>query len=71
MWKSIAHEREPYRTLLGSYDILAKEYAVSKIGIFGSVVKGAMTEDSDLDIYVEFKRPIGFKFIEFVEYLET
>jgi uncharacterized protein len=53
------------------YDILAQEYAVAKIGIFGSAVKGTMTEGSDLDIYVEFKKPIGFKFIEFVEYLEN
>jgi uncharacterized protein len=52
------------------YDVLAKEYAVSKIGIFGSAVKGTMTEHSDLDIYVEFSHPIGFKFIEFAEYLE-
>ena len=30
-----------------------------------------MTEDSDLDFVVEFKRPIGFKFNRLVEYLET
>jgi predicted nucleotidyltransferase len=52
------------------YNVLATEYGVSKIGIFGSVVKGTMTEDSDLDVFVEFNRPIGFKFIRFVEYLE-
>ena len=27
-------------------------------------------DDSDIDIFVEFERPIGFKFIEFAEYLE-
>jgi len=52
------------------YNVLATEYGVSKIGIFGSVAKGTMTKDSDLDIFVEFNRPIGFKFIRFVEYLE-
>ena len=50
--------------------MLASEYSVSKIGIFGSAAKGTMTDDSDLDIYVEFEHPIGFRFIEFVEYLE-
>jgi predicted nucleotidyltransferase len=35
------------------------------------VVKGTMTEDSDLDIVVEFKKPIGFKFNRLVEYLEN
>ncbi|MBU0699984.1 nucleotidyltransferase domain-containing protein [bacterium] len=29
--------------------MLATEYGVSMIGIFGSVAKGTMTEDSDLD----------------------
>ncbi|GJQ59628.1 MAG: nucleotidyltransferase [Candidatus Scalindua sp. AMX11] len=53
------------------YDILVTEYGVSKVGIFGSAAKGTMTEDSDLDIYVEFKKPIGFTFVRFVEYLEN
>jgi predicted nucleotidyltransferase len=54
-----------------NYNILTTEYGVSRIGIFGSVVHGTMTEDSDLDIVVEFREPIGFKFIRFVEYLEN
>lgn len=54
-----------------NYPVLTDEYGVSRIGIFGSVAKGTMTEDSDLDIVVEFKRPIGFKFIRLVEYLES
>ncbi|MFZ5341082.1 MAG: nucleotidyltransferase family protein [Patescibacteria group bacterium] len=53
------------------YNVLATEYGVSKIGIFGSVVTGTLTKDSDLDIVVEFKQPIGFKFIRLVEYLEN
>ncbi len=27
--------------------------------------------DSDVDIVVEFERPIGLKFMEFVEYMEN
>lgn len=54
-----------------NYPVLTDEYGVSRIGIFGSVAKGTMTEDSDLDIVVEFRRPIGFKFIRLVEYLES
>ena len=52
-------------------DVLLAEYGVSKIGIFGSVAKDTMTEDSDLDIVVEFNKPIGFKFNRLVEYLEN
>nr|VFJ91648.1 MAG: hypothetical protein BECKLFY1418B_GA0070995_102716 [Candidatus Kentron sp. LFY]VFK16545.1 MAG: hypothetical protein BECKLPF1236B_GA0070989_109710 [Candidatus Kentron sp. LPFa] len=50
--------------------ILKAEYGVSRIGIFGSVLTGAMTEESDLDIVVELERPIGFRFNGLVEYLE-
>jgi len=46
------------------------EYGVKKIGLFGSYAKGTPAESSDIDILVEFERPIGLKFIEFAEYLE-
>ena len=62
---------EVIRLMEGHSNVLLTEYGVSKIGFFGSVVKGAMTEDSDLDIVVEFNKPIGFKFNRLVEYLEN
>ena len=54
-----------------NFEVLETEYYVSRIGLFGSIVNNTMTEDSDLDFVVEFKRPIGFKFNRLVEYLET
>jgi hypothetical protein len=53
-----------------AYPYLAAEYGVKRVGIFGSYAKGVPDETSDVDIVVEFERPIGFKFIELVEYLE-
>ncbi len=53
-----------------AYPYLAAEYGIRKVGIFGSYAKGIPNEASDVDIIVEFERPIGFKFIELVEYLE-
>ncbi|MEK7813727.1 MAG: nucleotidyltransferase family protein [Candidatus Desantisbacteria bacterium] len=64
-------KKEVMRLIREYYNVLAVEYGVSKIGVFGSVVKGALTEESDLDILVEFKRPIGFRFVRLVEYLEN
>ena len=58
------------KLLRDNYDYLAAEYGVRKIGIFGSYAKGAPDEKSDVDIFVELERPIGFKFIDLVEYLE-
>lgn len=49
---------------------LASEYGVKRIGLFGSYAQGIPTEQSDVDIVVEFERPIGFRFTEFAEYLE-
>ncbi len=56
--------------LLEKSQYLASEYGVKRIGLFGSYAKGTPTEASDIDIVVEFERPIGFRFIEFTEYLE-
>lgn len=59
---SILREKYPY---------LASEYGVKRIGLFGSYAQGVPNEASDIDIVVEFERPIGFGFIEFTEYLES
>ena len=49
---------------------LTETYLVKKIGLFGSYAKGTQTEVSDIDIIVEFETPLGFKFMEFADYLE-
>lgn len=49
---------------------LADVYNVKKIGFFGSFAKDRQTAKSDIDIVVEFSKPIGFKFIDLCDYLE-
>ncbi|MDE0314799.1 MAG: nucleotidyltransferase family protein [Candidatus Poribacteria bacterium] len=52
-------------------EYIASVYGVRRIGLFGSYAKGTSTEStSDVDIIVEFDRPIGFKFMELADYLE-
>jgi len=34
---------------------IEQNFEVDKIGLFGSYAKGKQTEDSDIDIYVEFR----------------
>ena len=49
---------------------LANDYHVSAIGMFGSYVSGLSSENSDIDILVEFEKPVGFvKFIRLENYL--
>jgi predicted nucleotidyltransferase len=54
-----------------SYPELTSQFGVRRIGLFGSFARGTAQESSDVDLIVEFQRPIGLKFVEMVEYLET
>lgn len=44
------------RTIL---PVLQKKYPISYLGIFGSYIRDEQTPDSDLDLLVEFDKPIG------------
>jgi uncharacterized protein len=50
--------------------ILYKDYAVKQIGLFGSFSDDSYSEDSDIDLLVEFERPIGWKYFSLEIYLE-
>ena len=50
---------------------LKDRFSVSKIGVFGSYVKGNQSDNSDLDIYIEFDRVPGLEFMELTELLEN
>ena len=39
---------------------VAKEYSVKMIGVFGSVARNEQTGQSDIDLLVEFSKPVGF-----------
>lgn len=49
---------------------LIREFAVKEIGLFGSFSDNSFTEDSDIDILVDFEKPIGWKFFSLEIYLE-
>ena len=49
---------------------LQHEYAVKKMGLFGSFTDGTYTDSSDVDILVEFERPVGWNFFKLEKYLE-
>lgn len=49
---------------------LSEQFSVNNIGIFGSYSRNDQTPESDLDILVEFIKPVGFlKFFDLEEYL--
>lgn len=43
---------------------LFSTYPLSSVALFGSYATGTATEASDVDILVEFNRPVGFEFID-------
>lgn len=50
--------------------ILKNRYDVESIGVFGSISRGEEKKGSDVDILVDFSKPMGFfKFIELEEFL--
>lgn len=49
---------------------LSDRFYVKRIGLFGSFLRGEQTDESDIDLLVEFKQPVGLEFIELKEYLE-
>ena len=49
---------------------LTEQYHITRIGVFGSVIRGTQTDESDIDLLVEFSDPPGlFGFMEIEEFL--
>jgi predicted nucleotidyltransferase len=53
--KKVLHSKKPE---------LCARYSVKEIGIFGSYLRGDQKESSDIDILVDYEKPVGL--IEFV-----
>lgn len=49
---------------------LVKQFKVRNIGFFGSFATGKATEESDIDIIVDFSEPPGYEFFDLEDLLE-
>ncbi len=49
---------------------LEDKYYVKSIAIFGSYTRNEQTPESDVDILVEFSKPVGLLFVHLADYLE-
>jgi predicted nucleotidyltransferase len=58
------------RKLRAIKPVLTDKFHVSSIGYFGSYSTGQQNEQSDLDLLVEFSRPVGWEFFTLECYLE-
>jgi hypothetical protein len=50
---------------------LVQRYSIRSIAIFGSFVHKDQTPESDLDVLVEFERPLGLAFVDLADELES
>ncbi len=62
--------KEIEETLKRYKPLLREKFKVKEMGIFGSYIRGEESEESDVDILVEFYDPIGWEFIDLKEFLE-
>ena len=68
----IAVGREEFLKILSRHkETLRDRFGVRSLALFGSVVRGEARPDSDVDLLVEFERPVGlFEFVRLQLYLE-
>jgi len=56
--------------LRGHEDELRQKFGVKSLGLFGSRVRSDAKQDSDIDLLVEFDRPVSlFDFVDLQEFL--
>jgi len=64
-------KRQEAITVLANHQKSLKEFGVSSLMLFGSVARDEARPDSDVDLLVEFDRPVGlFTFVRLKRYLE-
>ncbi len=58
-------------TLSSHKQKLYEKYPIKSMAIFGSYARKEQTENSDLDVMVEFNDKIGIRFIDLADEIET
>ena len=51
--------------------VLKEKYGVSELALFGSFSRDEQTDESDIDIMVDFNKPVGIEFLDVVYLLEN
>ncbi|MDD4126425.1 MAG: nucleotidyltransferase family protein [Methanomicrobium sp.] len=58
------------KTLKENYAHLEKDYGIKELSIIGSYARCDQTDDSDLDIMVDFYEPLGWEVVDLRDELE-
>jgi uncharacterized protein len=57
--------------LSANKEYFINKYSVKNIGIFGSYARNEANPDSDIDILIDFEKPIGLEFVTLADELEN
>jgi uncharacterized protein len=49
--------------------LLYQKYSIVRIGYFGSFAKGEAKENSDIDILIDYEKPLGWEFFDIQDLL--
>ncbi len=61
---------ETKNILAATKSFIQQNYHVTDLALFGSYVRGQQTNESDIDVLVEFGKPVGFfTFLDLEKYL--
>jgi predicted nucleotidyltransferase len=58
------------KCLRQNLEYLRQNFYIRRLALFGSFARGNANLFSDVDLVVEFDRPIGLRFVELCDYLE-
>jgi predicted nucleotidyltransferase len=67
----VMQQEEIKKKLKNLKPFLSDRFSVERIGYFGSYSRNEQTDKSDIDILVEFRKPIGWEFFDLQEFLEN
>jgi len=70
--QKIMNSLDEIKDILRSHkEDLRVKYHVKDIGVFGSFARGEESNNSDLDLLVDFDEPIGWEYVDLIVYLES
>ncbi len=70
--KLIRMDKDTAIKLIAENRMKLNRLGVASLSLFGSIARGEARPDSDIDVLVEFSRPVGmFEFLDLKEFLES
>lgn len=64
------HTEKILKLLQTNKQLLFGQYPLTELGLFGSAVRNDFTEKSDIDIIIDYNKPMGVEFIDLANDLE-